>query len=128
MADRPRTSGFRFSLVDAMVLVATPVAILLSWERLGDMVGAIPMAVGHFFLFCNVFRIHRTKELIWAGICLLNVGIWAAVASVWWPGILLVQTPVTALLIAWEMRGPWYHGILARSINPRLDDYLARRL
>lgn len=28
---------------------------------------AVVCVVGHFFLFCNVFRIARASELIWAG-------------------------------------------------------------
>ena len=88
------------------------------------MSGVIPLVVGHFFLFCNVFRIHRTKELIWAAICLLNVGTWAITDEVWWPGILMIQMPITVILIWTEIQLPRYHGIFARRLNPRLDDYL----
>lgn len=123
-----RTAGFRFSVLDAVVLLLAVPATWLLWPRIGSMAGVIPLAIGHFFLFCNVFRIHRTKELIWAAICVANVSTWAALDTIWWSGILAVQLPATTIVIVMEMRGPWYHGILARRINARLDDYLASRL
>lgn len=98
------------------------------WQCIGDMAGIVPMAVGHFFLFCNVFRIHRTKELIWAGCFLANVIAWALADQLWWPGIIAVQSPLTIAVIVWESYGPWYHGIFARRINRRLDAYLEERI
>ncbi len=59
-----RTVGFRLSIVDAVVLVAAGPATWLAWPHLGSLAGVIPLVVLHFFLFCNVFRIHRTKELV----------------------------------------------------------------
>jgi hypothetical protein len=41
---------------------------------------------------------------------------------------LLLQLPITVLMIAWEMWGSWYHGIFADRINNRLTDYLEMRL
>ena len=38
--------------------------------------------------------------------------------------VLLWQAPVTLWVIVRQMRSPWYHGIFARQINPRLADYL----
>jgi hypothetical protein len=122
-----RTWGFRLSVVDAIVLVAAIPATWLLWPKIGTLAGVIPLVVVHFFLFCNVFRIHRTKELVWAGICVVNVFTWAAFTECWWPGILAVQLPVTAAVIIKEIRGPWYHGVWARRLNPRLDGYLAGR-
>ena len=124
MAERRRTWGFRLSPVDALVLAATPPLTWAAWDAFTPMGGVIPFAVGHFFLFCNVFRIHRRKELLWAAVALV---LWPLCASApqmawWWP--FAAQTPLTIALIAWEMRGPGYHGILARRLNPRLDEYL----
>ncbi len=121
--DRPRrTAG------DAVVLAIALPATWLAWPQLGALAGVIPLVVGHFFLFCNVFRIHRSKELVWAAVCLLNVSAWTILADCWWPGILAVQLPLTAMLVVWEIRGPWYHGVCARRWNARLDDYLEERL
>lgn len=124
MAKRPRTWGFRLSAADVALLVLAIPATWWLWAQIGAMAGVIPLAVGHFFLFCNVFRIHRTKELTWAGVCVLNVSAWTFIDDVWWPGILMVQLPVTTVLIWTEIRHQRYHGIFARHLNPKLDDYL----
>ena len=124
MAERPRTWGFRLSAVDALVLAATPSLTWAAWDLLAPLGGAIPFAVGHFFLFCNVFRVHRRKELLWAAAALVLWPLCAASPQMawWWP--FAAQAPLTVSVIVWELRGPGYHGILARRINGRLDDYL----
>ena len=38
--------------------------------------------------------------------------------------IMVVQLPVTVLIIAYEITNPYYHGVYARKINPHLDEYL----
>jgi hypothetical protein len=128
MPEHPRSWGFRFSITDGLVIAAAIPATWLLWPVIGAMAGVIPMAVGHFFLFCNVFRIHRWKELTWAGVCLLNVSAWAGCDHLSWLGIMTVQTPLTIALIWTEMRQPRYHGILAPRLNPGLQDYLEGRL
>lgn len=115
-------------MLDIAVLVAAPLLTWFLWSYIGSMAGIVLMAVGHFFLFCNVFRIHRKKELLWATVCILNVSAWAMCDALWWPGVLGIQTPLTVFLIWREMRGPWYHGIFARRINSYLDDYLEGRI
>jgi hypothetical protein len=87
----------------------------------------IAIVAGHFFLFCNVFRIIRRREFIWAGLFILNVGIWAWFGGLAWYRVLACQIPVTAALIVADMRGPLYHGIFAKKLNSRLNDYLEER-
>ena len=128
MSAKPRTAGFRMSLVDGLVLFAAPCCTWLTWPLLGPMAGIFSMAVGHFFLFCNMFRIRRSKELLWAAVCLINVGAWATIDPLSWLGILSVQSPFTVALIGLELRSPMYHGIGAARINPRLPEYLAGRI
>jgi len=82
------------------------------------------LVAGHFFLFCNVFRITRRWELIWAGIFLLNVGIWTWLDRLNWLAVLLSQLPVTVVFILIETRSPHYHGIRARRWNPHLETFL----
>lgn len=128
MLEHRRTWGFRLSAVDVIVLALTGPATWWALPEIGSMSGVIPLVVGHFFLFCNVFRIHRTKELIWGIICLLNVGAWAVMDEMWWPGILMIQMPITIILIWTETRLLRYHGVWANHINPRLTDYLEERI
>ena len=66
MADRVFSPGARFSSGDA-------VALLVFLMVAGD-IGAIAPGVGaaiifvvaHFFLFCNILRMERSAELMWA--------------------------------------------------------------
>jgi len=72
----------------------------------------------HFFLFCNVFRIRRSYELIWAAAFVVNLLAWQVAGAMSWPRVLAMQLPVTVLAIASEMRSRRYHGVGWRWINP----------
>lgn len=120
-----RTWGFRFSATDAAAIAICAVATALLWRPSEGMAFLFPFVLGHFFLFCNVFRVRRKPELIWAAVFLANFGGWWLSGRFSWPGVMAIQLPLTALLIILEMRQPWYHGIFARRINrDRLDHYL----
>lgn len=84
----------------------------------------VAMALGHFFLFCNVFLVWRRWELLWAGVFVANVAAHFALGSIGGLSVLLWQLPVTLGVIVWQIRSPWYHGIAARTLNPHLNDYL----
>jgi len=112
--------GFRFSPEDAGVLVIGVVATAVWWKFQPALAPALPIVLGHFFLFCNVFRISRQSELIWAGVFLGNAIFWAVRSEgfvVNWLAVLLTQTPVTLVLILFEMFRPGYHGVGASLFN-----------
>ena len=114
---RPR--GFRFSVAD---FLAVAVCIFTTWllrSTLDDFVWLLPITLGHFFLFCNVFRIWRRYELAWVGIFVVNVAIWAMVGHFSWVRVLLVQSPVTVTFIVLQIRSDRYHGIFCRPVNCR---------
>lgn len=119
-----RKAGFRLSIVDVLFLLAAGTAVALLQNRLGVWVWSIPVAVGHFFLFCNVFRVRRSLELIWTAILFCNAGAWVAADRFTWAAVLLVQTPFTLAAIVLEMRSRRYHGVFSRRLNPRLDEWL----
>ena len=119
-----RTCGFRFSLKDAIAIGVFTGAVCGFWYLGGPLWWMLLIAAGHFFLFCNVFRIVRRRELTWAGLFVLNVGIWSWFDRLAWPAVFVCQIPITVALIFAEMRSPAYHGVFARRLNPRLDDYL----
>jgi len=123
----PRRHGFRFSLSDGLIVVGA--TVLSVWLRsiAFDLWWLVPVVLGHFFLFCNVFLVWRRWELVWAAIFVLNVARHVASGSVSCRSVLLWQAPVTIGLIALQMRSPWYHGIFARRINPQLDAHLKRK-
>jgi hypothetical protein len=85
----------------------------------------VPAAVGHFFLFCNVFLVWRRWELLWAGVFMLNVSVHLAFGQTEWMSPVLFQLPFTVLVITWQMKSPWYHGIGAERLNPRIREYLS---
>ena len=113
--------GMRFSFTDFVVLA---VAALGAWRlfSLGHPLWWIVVAVvGHFFLFCNVFRVRRTLELWWAVVFVVNVSACFAFGKIdWWPAMGL-QLPVTILVICLELRSSSYHGIGAQWINPKTN-------
>jgi hypothetical protein len=123
-----RTWGFRFSLTDAFALVLFGAAAV-GLQRLGSSLWWLVLVVAiHFFLFCNVFRLVRRRELLWAGLFVLNVGFWLLLDHLDWFNVLAVQLPASVGVIAWELKAPRYHGIFADRLNPRLDEYLNGRI
>lgn len=119
--------GFRFSVVDAVVLIAGAALAWWLYRSRMPLWWVVPMVVGHFFLFCNVFRVRRNYELLWAGLFAGNTVFWLLRLSTAWLPPLLVQAPVTLLVIFAEMLSPRYHGIFAARINRRLGEYIQSR-
>lgn len=125
---RPRTYGFRLSLVDSIVLAVTIIASLLLWKFTNGLSCMGLLVVLHFFLFCNVFRVPRIPELIWglAYLILSAALLYFEQFTPLWNAITIL--PVTLLVLLWSLRLPTYHGIFAKQWNPKLDDYLAGRI
>lgn len=120
--------GFRLSRVDLIVISLTIIASLEIIRRDLPFAWILACVVGHFFLFCNVFRVRRSYELMWAAAFLLNVAYWMAFhLSLEWLPPLLTQLPFTIIVIVAEIRSPQYHGIFSEQLNPRLNEYLTRR-
>ena len=106
-----RRAGFRLSVLDAIVLALCSPATWLLWYVLGELALLCPVVLGHFFLFCNVFRVHRNREMIWgvsfvAVVCLLT---WLGVYS-WWR-VCLFQSPVTLGVIMTAILSNNYRGL-----------------
>lgn len=118
-AYRPRSIGMQFSAGDALVLVIAALAIWMLWTPAQEFALLVGFVVAHFFLFCNIFRIHRKHELAWAAVFVLNVfsGLameaWGLVEAMLW------QVPLTVALIVAEMCSSRYHGAGCRVINAR---------
>lgn len=123
-----RRHGFRLSSADAAVLLA---GISLTWwlaRQDFPLAWIVPAALGHFFLFCNVFLVWRRWELLWAAAFVFNVAGHLAFGTLDWLSPLLFQLPITVLVIIRQIRSPWYHGIYAERLNPRLQKYLTAKL
>lgn len=123
-----RRHGFRFSIWDALILILA--ATFTLWLRsIGLSIWwIVPMAVGHFLVFCNVFLVWRKLELLWAVALVVNVLGHGTMGDLRWLSPFLWQLPMTLLVIWLQIRSPWYHGVFAQRLNPRLNDFLQGHL
>lgn len=115
--------GFRISVLDGLVVLASILGAIalsmFSWWW-GFVVGFV---VVHFFLFCNLIRMSRALELLWAGVF---VALSAATILGEFPGWVvtaLVSLVVTTIVVIVELRKPSYHGIGWKTINPGLPHW-----
>ena len=120
--------GFRLSVLDAAALGVGVclfiVAILLAW----GIAFAVAFAVGHFFLFCNVFRIARILELTWVAVFVALEG---ARLSTGTPGVstvIWISLALTLCVVLVELRRPSYHGVLWKTANPGLKEWFETHL
>ncbi len=117
--------GFRFSMLDALVLLLGTVATVVV-GRIDVWIGiALAFVVLHFFLFCNVLRMSRPLELFWAAAFSL-LAVLASTSFVTWPVGLLLSLFVTLGVVAVEMRRPSYHGVGWKALNPDLPAWWRR--
>jgi len=70
---KPRTWGFQFSLKGAAAINVFAGVAVVFWRFGNPLWWMLVIAAGHFFLFCNLFRIIRRRELIWAGLFIINI-------------------------------------------------------
>lgn len=112
--------GFRLSCFDILVLIFGTGWSILLYGLENPLGMAVFFTVAHFFLFCNVLRMRRLYELIWAALFLILASLSIAVNAPIWPGPIMIMLAVTAVLAILQMREPSYHGIFWRHINPNL--------
>ena len=67
---RQRAWGFRFSWSDGLTLVCFAGGAAGLWRVHSELWWLLLIVAVHFFLFCNVFRIVRPRELAWAALFL----------------------------------------------------------
>lgn len=112
--------GFRLSKFDVAVLLLGGSASILLWSSSMVLAAAMMFVIGHFFLFCNVFRFARPPELIWAAT--FTVLVWLSfqiqLFSIYI--VFLLQSILTIILLALEVRKPCYHGVFWQKLNPNL--------
>lgn len=103
--------GFRCSLGDLAFLGLAAVATWKSADFIGIWAAVIPFVVGHFFLFCNVFRVGTRRELAWTGIFIVNAGLCLSreIPSPVW--LCLAQAPFSLAVLVLAVRDPGYHGL-----------------
>lgn len=104
------THGFRFSATDALAILVCAVATTLGLTMIGDVAWFFPFVLGHFFLFCNLFRVRRLPELVWAG-GFLTLVVACLIANVSVLHAMWLVLPLTAGVLIYSIRRPDYHGI-----------------
>lgn len=123
MAERKFNPGFRLSTLDMAVLVVGGITSAYAMTIDPWLGIAIAFVVLHFFLFCNVLRMSRSLELIWAAIF---AGLAIATVSlnlVSWPAVFAVSALATVIVVVIEARRPSYHGVGWQKLNPRLPEW-----
>lgn len=115
---RRDSAGIRFSWMDTGVLAATAVLAMATWHLPTNPSILLLTVVGHFLLFCNVVRLRRSFELVWALAYVAATFGAIALGVVDWTLPLLAVTPITIMLVVIEVRSMRYHGIGWRKINP----------
>jgi hypothetical protein len=102
--------GFRISLRDVIVLAIGFALFLMLLKTCALISFVVAYTTGHFFLFCNVFRI-----------ALLGCTIFCGFPN--WPITIAISLCVTVVVVVWEMKKPSYHGICWQQINPGLKNW-----
>ena len=120
MPERRFAPGFRISMFDVAILAAGVIETFVAGLRVGWYGLLVGFGVGHFFLFCNVFRIRRRPELVWAGTFIALTGSTLLAGVPGWVGTITGSLALTVFLITREMRKPWYHGVGWKRVNPGL--------
>jgi len=108
---------------DAGVLVVSAGTAVALGQTFWPASLVIAVAVGQFFLFCNVFRISRRRELIWTGIFVVLAGGTVLAGFPGWPATLAISGCASVVAVLGEMRTPSYHGVGWRKINPHLKNW-----
>jgi hypothetical protein len=115
--------GFRLSEMDVgIILLGICVSVLLA--RFDEQLGiAVLFVLAHFFLFCNVLRMSRPLELIWAVLFVLLAGSSFYFGLPSWNTTIVAMLGVTLILAIAQFMLPSYHGVLWQKINPDLEQW-----
>lgn len=113
--------GFRLSTLDILVIVSAIAGALYFFNIAKPLSAIIAMVVMHFFVFCNVTRMSRIPELIWAFVFTLLTILSLRFNLLPLYLVFIISISLSVTLIALELRKRSYHGILWQKINPNLE-------
>lgn len=118
--------GFRLSAADAVVLAAGLLAAASVCRITVLASGIFLFVLTNFFIFCNVIRMSRPPELIWAAAFLLLSGSALLAGMPSWLTVFAAASALTVVLVCFEMRKPSYHGAFWQSVNPELPRWFEK--
>ncbi|MCI5123740.1 MAG: hypothetical protein D3925_04515 [Candidatus Electrothrix sp. AR5] len=119
--------GFRLSVSDVIILLIGTIGSILLHSMENPLGLVVLFTLAHFFLFCNVLRMCRRFELIWAALFLFLSVNTILFSLPDWLGTVLIMLGITAVLTVLQVRQPSYHGIFWRQINPKLPQWWAKQ-
>lgn len=115
--------GFRLSLLDVVVLFCGAVAAWQVAQMDAGLAAVMLFTLGHFFLFCNIVRMARALELVWAAV-FLSLAITSLLFGLLTLNqVFLLCLLLTCVLVFVHSRSPSYHGVFWKKINPGLPDW-----
>ncbi len=115
--------GLRLSFFDMVILAIAVISVIYLAKVLFFASFMVMFVIGHFFLFCNVFRVSRILEIIWA-IVFVSASIMTLIVG--YPGwilTVLISLVLSIGFIIYEIKSPSYHGIFWQRINPQLETW-----
>ena len=110
--------GFRLSFMDVLVLASSILGALKVYELSAYFSFVILFVIGHFFVFCNVIRIHWKSEIIWS-VFFVVLGGWRVPIEYHFTLSFLL----TLVLVYLHIKKPSYHGAFWKTLNPGLLDW-----
>lgn len=119
--------GFRLSLLDILILFVGLTGSVFLGSRILSAGLIVGFVVLHFFLFCNVFRISRPPELIWASVFVALAAITIFTGLPGWVVTFTTAIILSTFLIWRETKREDYHGIYWERWNPSLPDWWESR-
>lgn len=123
MSNRAFKPGFRLSVLDIAFILLGVAGACFFINSSPNFSVIILFVLVHFFLFCNIVRMSRASELIWAVVFVLLC--LASLKLQWVPFYLvfLLSILVTSMLVASEVQKKSYHGVAWRRLNPNLQNW-----
>lgn len=117
--------GFRLSEIDVGVLMLGVLASVLLARFDESFAAALLFTLAHFFLFCNVLRMSRPLELVWALLFVLLAASTIRTGFPPWSYTFLAMLAVTAILAVVQVMRASYHGVFWQQLNPNLPQWWA---
>ena len=117
--------GFRLSEIDVGVLMLGILLSVLLARFDESFAVALLFLLAHFFLFCNVLRMSRPLELVWALLFVLLAASTIRTGYPSWRYNFSAMLVVTASITAVQILRPSYHGVFWRRFNPNLPQWWA---
>ena len=117
--------GFRLSEIDVGVLIAGVLSSVLIARFDEWFAFVVLFTLGHFFLFCNVLRMSRPLELLWAVLFVLLAVNTILLGFPPWIYTFSIMLLATIILTVVQALRPSYHGVFWRQLNPDLPQWWA---